>query len=104
VVAGGTTPAAAVGVERVVGHLRKERAGGAVVHHDLREVGKGVVHRRLRFRHTDDAEVLELANGCVSCTVREDVLPLLARLARAECWTRRARSRSFNGTRKARPR
>lgn len=82
VLAGGTTPTAAAGVERVIGHLRRERAGTAVVHHDLREVGSGVVHRRLRFGRTDDAEVLELAHGCVSCTLREDVLPLLVGLAR----------------------
>lgn len=81
VVAGGTTPAAAAGVERVIGHLRTERAGTAVVHHDLREVGTGVVHRRLRFDHADETEVLELAHGCVSCTLREDVLPILAGLA-----------------------
>src|SRR5690242_20720938 len=87
VVAGGTTPTAAAGVERVIIRLRTERAGTAVVHHDLREVGEGVVHRRLRFGspgpdEADDSEVLELAHGCVSCTLREDVLPLLAGLAR----------------------
>lgn len=82
VVAGGTTPAAAAGVERVIGHLRAERAGTAGVHHDLREVAKGVVHRRLRFGRSDDAEVLELMHGCVSCTLREDVLPPLVGLAR----------------------
>jgi hypothetical protein len=38
VVAGGTTPAAAAGIEHVIGWLRRERAGTAVVHHDLREV------------------------------------------------------------------
>jgi G3E family GTPase len=82
VVAGGTTPAAAAGTERVIGHLRTQRTGTAVVHHDLREVAQGVVHRRMRFGRTDDAEVLELAHGCASCTLREDVLPLLAGLAR----------------------
>lgn len=82
VLAGGSTPAAAAGVEQVIGYLRRERAGTAVVHHDLREVVQGVVHRRMRFGRTDDHEALELAHGCVSCTLREDVLPMLVGLAR----------------------
>lgn len=82
VVAGGTNPTAAAGVDRVVEHLRTEQPGTAVVHHDLREVTKGVVHRRMRLGRVDDSEVLELAHGCVSCTLREDVLPILAGLAR----------------------
>ncbi|TDC83916.1 cobalamin biosynthesis protein CobW [Micromonospora sp. KC606] len=55
-----------------------------LVRHDLAEVREGTVHRVVR----DGAGLLEderitLAHGCVSCTLREDVLPTLARLARA---------------------
>ena len=56
--------------------------GTAVVHHDLREIGSGVVRRRLRLRGRDETTPLELAHGCVNCTLREDLLPLLRRLAR----------------------
>ncbi|WP_422742644.1 CobW family GTP-binding protein [Micromonospora sp. WMMD754] len=55
-----------------------------LVRHDLADLAAGTVHRIVR----DAAGVLEderitLAHGCVSCTLREDVLPTLARLARA---------------------
>lgn len=58
------------------------RPGTAVVHHDLREISSGVVRRRLRLGALDELTVLELAHGCVNCTLREDLLPLLRRLAR----------------------
>jgi G3E family GTPase len=91
--------------------------GTAVLHHDLAEVGSGVVRRRLRISGPggpagsdrgpggpggsagsdradgprpgcrvvhDRTAVLELAHGCVSCTLREDVLPLVRELARRE--------------------
>nr|WP_253673613.1 GTP-binding protein [Streptoalloteichus tenebrarius] len=79
--------------------------GTAVVHHDLRRISQGVVRRRVRWgtppaggtrpsiRGADPANVvphtgipldrwhvLELAHGCVSCTLREDLLPLTRRL------------------------
>ncbi|MGW0892323.1 ribosome hibernation factor-recruiting GTPase MRF [Saccharopolyspora sp. NPDC002578] len=57
--------------------------GTAVVHHDLREVTGGVVRRHLRQGDSEQLTVLELAHGCVSCTLREDFLPLLRRLAAA---------------------
>src|SRR5215813_11536236 len=62
--------------------------GTALVRHDLRALGDGVVRRRVEYRPLDpaaplrtDETVLELAHGCVSCTLREDVLPLLRTLA-----------------------
>ncbi|MBP2474915.1 G3E family GTPase [Crossiella equi] len=55
----------------------------AVLHHDLREVTQGVVLRRLRHGGYDRTETLELAHGCVSCTLREDLLPVVLRLAHA---------------------
>jgi G3E family GTPase len=59
--------------------------GTAVAHHDLSEVASGVVRRRLRVSTrgvvTEFVSHLELAHGCVSCTLREDVLPLVRELA-----------------------
>lgn len=71
-------------------------AGTALVEHDLTGVGAGVVTRRLSVgaptaRELDDPDaavlhgawtVLELQHACVSCTLREDLLPLLMRLGR----------------------
>ncbi|HEX4247243.1 MAG TPA: GTP-binding protein [Pseudonocardia sp.] len=88
------------GVAGAVGRLLRV-PGTAVLHHDLADVTSGVVRRRLRVSGgglpgdrpgtgvagfgavtTDHTEVLELAHGCVSCTLREDVLPLVRALAR----------------------
>jgi G3E family GTPase len=52
-----------------------------LVHHDLRALTEGIVRRVVRRDGVDDTAVLELAHGCVSCTLREDTLPLLWRLA-----------------------
>lgn len=82
VVAGGVTDVAADAVERVITRIRAGRPGTAVLHHDLREVAHGVVRRRLRTDGSDVTTVLELAHGCVSCTLREDVLPMLRALGR----------------------
>lgn len=53
----------------------------ALVHHDLRGIAGGVVHRAVRWGDQEQRSTLELAHGCVSCTLREDLLPLLRRLA-----------------------
>ncbi|KOX34181.1 cobalamin biosynthesis protein CobW [Saccharothrix sp. NRRL B-16348] len=50
--------------------------GSVLVRHDLRDLSEGVVRRWVDGELT----VLELAHGCVSCTLRLDLLPLLARL------------------------
>lgn len=55
--------------------------GTAVVHHNLRQITHGVVRRLLQFGAHEETRVLELAHGCVSCTLREDLLPLLRTLA-----------------------
>jgi G3E family GTPase len=70
---------AATAAERIADEL----AGGgtAVVHHDLSRVTEGVVRRRLRHCGDDSWTVLELGHGCVSCTLREDLLPLVERLS-----------------------
>ncbi|MEV6377567.1 CobW family GTP-binding protein [Micromonospora musae] len=54
-----------------------------LVRHDLTEVHAGAVQRIVRDGSglLEDVRI-ELAHGCVSCTLREDVLPTLARLAR----------------------
>lgn len=62
---------------------REDPAGTALVHHDLREVTQGVVRRMVRHGDSETTEVLELAHGCVSCTLRLDMLPLLRRLSAA---------------------
>ncbi|WP_112283524.1 ribosome hibernation factor-recruiting GTPase MRF [Prauserella muralis] len=66
----------------LAGRLRGDDRGTAVVHHDLRQIGSGVVLRRLRLGPRESLTTLELAHGCVSCTLREDLLPLLRTLAR----------------------
>lgn len=71
----------APGVEAVVGRIRALDPSAAVLHHDLRGIASGRVHRRLRHRDRDERAVLELAHGCLSCTLREDLLPQLVRLA-----------------------
>ncbi|WP_442971862.1 ribosome hibernation factor-recruiting GTPase MRF [Rhodococcus sp. WMMA185] len=59
-------------------------ASTVVVRHDLGDLGQGIVHRTLTAGPVDapevTTEVLELAHGCVSCTLRYDLLPLLRRL------------------------
>ncbi|MEU8054339.1 CobW family GTP-binding protein [Micromonospora haikouensis] len=54
-----------------------------LVRHDLARIRDGVVRRVVR----SDAGIVEdeqitLRHGCISCTLREDVLPTIARLAR----------------------
>jgi G3E family GTPase len=61
--------------------LRAGQPGTAVVHHNLREITSGIVRRRIQLNGRDRLTVLELAHGCVSCTLREDLLPLLRKLA-----------------------
>ncbi|MEV6350332.1 GTP-binding protein [Actinoplanes sp. NPDC051851] len=51
--------------------------------HDLRDIRDGVIRRTVRTA-TEPIEraTVTLVHGCVSCTLREDVLPALVRLAR----------------------
>ncbi|MEV1291126.1 GTP-binding protein [Pseudonocardia sp. NPDC049635] len=69
------------GTEQTIARMGELDPDLVVLHHDLRHLARGRVHRRLRTGHRDERTVLELAHGCVSCTIREDVLPTLARLA-----------------------
>ena len=70
------------GVEAVITRIRALDPTVAVLHHDLRDVCSGLVHRRLRVGDTDESTELELVHGCLSCTVREDLLRVLAGPAR----------------------
>ncbi|GAA4488795.1 GTP-binding protein [Rhodococcus olei] len=55
--------------------------GTVLVRHDLDHLREGVVRRTVTTADgLAETAVLELAHGCVSCTLREDLLPLLRRL------------------------
>lgn len=56
------------------------KPGTIIVRHDLADVYEGIVRRTLTTIDDEREEILELAHGCVSCTLREDLLPLLRRL------------------------
>ncbi|MGB2947933.1 MAG: GTP-binding protein, partial [Rhodococcus sp. (in: high G+C Gram-positive bacteria)] len=67
-------------MDAVVDSLRTP--GTVSLRHDLGQVYEGVVRRTLHMAEEAPREtILELAHGCVSCTLREDLLPLLRRLA-----------------------
>ncbi|MDG3015716.1 GTP-binding protein [Corynebacteriales bacterium D3-21] len=74
VVAGGAGGVAAIG-----NTLRGPET--VLVRHDLALLGEGVITRTVTRGDDQWLEALELAHGCVSCTLREDVLPLLRRLS-----------------------
>lgn len=70
------------GIEAVITRIRALDPTVAVLHHDLRDIGSGLVHRRLRVGDTDESTEIELVHGCLSCTVREDLLRTLTDPAR----------------------
>jgi G3E family GTPase len=79
-VAGLHGPARTAAVER----LLAAHPGAAAVHHDLGQVTEGLVRRIVRdVSGVRDTAEVRLAHGCVTCTVREDLLPRLAELAPA---------------------
>ncbi|MEV0897148.1 GTP-binding protein [Actinoplanes sp. NPDC049802] len=52
------------------------------VSHDITRLRDGIVHRTVRTgREILEQATVHLLHGCVSCTLREDVLPTLTRLA-----------------------
>ncbi|MCA2216619.1 CobW family GTP-binding protein [Jidongwangia harbinensis] len=54
-----------------------------LVSHDVRRIRDGLVRRTVRSADAVlENEAVELVHGCVSCTLHEDVLPTLIRLAR----------------------
>ncbi|PXX68495.1 G3E family GTPase [Nocardia tenerifensis] len=80
VLAGFAGPAAA-GVDHAAAALCDGVPGTVVVRHDLGQLHEGIVHRTVRGATYETSDVLELAHGCVSCTLRIDLLPLLRTLA-----------------------
>ncbi|MCZ2848862.1 ribosome hibernation factor-recruiting GTPase MRF [Modestobacter sp. VKM Ac-2978] len=65
--------------------LLTSSVGTLLVQHDLRRLGEGVVLRTTRdhrpTRVVEHTTAVELAHGCLSCTLRLDLLPLLRTLA-----------------------
>lgn len=62
--------------------LRGDSPTHVLLEHDLGQVDLGLVGRATeRGGGRYDARVVELAHGCVSCTVREDLLPTVAAMA-----------------------
>ncbi|MGW4090840.1 ribosome hibernation factor-recruiting GTPase MRF [Nocardia sp. NPDC004750] len=74
---------AAAGVDRAAAVLGAA-AGTVVVRHDLTQLREGVVRRTVRTATQETSTVLEIAHGCVSCTLRMDLLPLLCTLSRRQ--------------------
>ena len=72
------------GATEAVARLLLGLPGTVVVHHDLRAVPTGVVHRRVRDGAGDVTTAVRLTHGCISCTLREDLLPQLRHLAHDE--------------------
>ncbi|WP_067870146.1 ribosome hibernation factor-recruiting GTPase MRF [Nocardia vermiculata] len=64
-------------IARVLGEV----PGTVIVRHDLSSLHEGVLRRGVRVDGSETVSVHELAHGCVSCTLRADLLPLLCRLA-----------------------
>ncbi|MDX6741450.1 CobW family GTP-binding protein [Actinocorallia sp. A-T 12471] len=77
-VAGMHGPARAAVVDR----LLREHANAVALHHDLRGITAGRIVRVVRdSRRVVEHTEIDLAHGCVSCTVREDLIPQLLRYA-----------------------
>ncbi|HET9116569.1 MAG TPA: GTP-binding protein [Pseudonocardiaceae bacterium] len=70
---------AAAAAQDVADALLDERT--AVVHHDVAQLCDGVLIRRIRCGADDCTTARQLAHGCVSCFLREELLPLLRSLA-----------------------
>lgn len=66
----------------LVRRLLAARQGLAVVTHCLDQIDVGLVSRSIQRSSMDvRADLIELAHGCVSCTLREDVLPVIVEVA-----------------------
>ncbi|WP_054811996.1 ribosome hibernation factor-recruiting GTPase MRF [Nocardia arizonensis] len=62
--------------------------GTVLVRHDLALLRDGVVTRTLTTHDREQTSALELAHGCVSCTLRASLLPLLRTLSDRSSVTR----------------
>ncbi len=83
-----TTPVTVIsGPDQAVGlALGRRLLGGdpgrVLLHHDVCQVGDGLVGRTTEYGDGRfDAAVVELEHGCITCTVRLDILPTLVALA-----------------------
>jgi G3E family GTPase len=70
---------AATAAQDVADALLDERT--AIVHHDVAQLCDGVLIRRIRCGADDGTTARQLAHGCMSCLLREELLPLLQSLA-----------------------
>ncbi|MET9713688.1 GTP-binding protein [Nocardiopsis alba] len=63
---------------RAVDELLAAVPGSIAVHHDMRDIGDGAVHRVVRD-HAGPTEIaaVDLDHACASCTLREDLVPFL---------------------------
>ncbi|MFD3688383.1 CobW family GTP-binding protein [Nocardiopsis sp. NPDC058631] len=67
---------------RTVEDLLAAEPGAVAVHHDLGGINEGIVHRLVHDRRgTIDHDRVHLGHPCVSCVVREDLVPTLLELA-----------------------
>ncbi|MFI6868278.1 ribosome hibernation factor-recruiting GTPase MRF [Nocardia sp. NPDC050406] len=82
VVVAGLPGRAAAGVDQVACELAEP--GTVVVRHDLSDLHEGVVRRTVHSEGRESLTVLELAHGCLSCTLRADLLPYLCVLAQRD--------------------
>ncbi|GAA2212325.1 GTP-binding protein [Nonomuraea monospora] len=65
-----------------VERLLADHPGSLAVHHDLGRVTTGLITRTVRdATGVRESAQVRLAHGCVTCTVREDLLPRLVALA-----------------------
>jgi G3E family GTPase len=75
-----------------VGRALLDRPGTVIVHHDVSRLGEGVVLRTEQQRTgggvAERTTAVELAHGCLTCTLRLDLLPLLRTLAQRDDVTR----------------
>ncbi|MGP4030159.1 CobW family GTP-binding protein [Actinomadura sp. 3N407] len=66
----------------VVDRLLREHRGALAIHHDLRQVTSGLVVRTVRDADVVREQVaVRLEHGCVTCTIRLDLIPQLLRYA-----------------------
>lgn len=67
---------------RSVEELLTSSTRSVAVHHDLQEIGEGIVRRVVRDgTGRMESGRVDLAHACASCTLREDLIPFLLRLA-----------------------
>ncbi|WP_246147566.1 hypothetical protein [Nonomuraea turkmeniaca] len=83
-VAGLHASARAAAVDR----LLRRHPGAVAIHHDLRPIDAGRIQRMVRdVSGTLDRAEIRLAHGCMTCTVREDLLTDLLRRSSPPRWT-----------------